>query len=239
MRFLLISVVISVASAAFSAEPKLGWGHESEASAVISSGNADNQTYSLSQKTDYLWPSDAIKTSARYLLGKTSGKETARNWALGTRYERSVSAVLSAYLGYQIDSNIFANLDYRHTGDIGGKHIWLQGGQHTLSSELGYRITNENQLNPTATLTSHFLRAYTEWVSQWTKELSSKAYVEYLPNLTRSADWQLNSEVSLGVKLSDIFSFKTGYLFLYRNTPAGIGKKQLDTLFTTALVAKF
>jgi hypothetical protein len=37
---------------ALSAEAKLGWAHESEASAVISSGNADNQTYSVSQKTD-------------------------------------------------------------------------------------------------------------------------------------------------------------------------------------------
>jgi len=217
----------------------MGWAHESEASAVISSGNADNQTYSLSQKTDYLWPSDAIKTHARYLLGKTSGVETARNWAVGGRYERALSAALSAYLGYQIDSNIFANLDYRHTGDVGGKYQWLQGGEHALFSELGYRITSENQLNPTTKLTSHFLRAYTEWAAQWTKELSSKTYVEYLPNLTRSSDWQLNSEVSLAVKLSDIFSLKTGYLFLYRNLPAGSGKKQLDSLFTTALVAKF
>ncbi|MFM8268599.1 MAG: DUF481 domain-containing protein [Pseudomonadota bacterium] len=217
----------------------MGWGHESEASAVISSGNAENQTYSLSQATQYLWPSDAIKTKARYLLGKAAGTETARNWAIGARYERSLSPVLSAYLGYQMDSNVFANLDYRHTVDLGSKYTWIQGNQHSLFSELGYRLTAENQLNPNAKLTSHFLRIYSEWAAQWTPTLSSKAYVEYLPNLTRSSDWQLNSEVSLGVKMSDVFSLKTGYLFLYRNTPAGAGKKQLDTVFSTALVAKF
>lgn len=239
MKNIIIILLVSITSAAFCSEPKLGWGHESEASAVISSGNADNQTYSLSQATQYLWPKDAIKTKARYLLGKTSGNETAKNWALGARYERSLSDVLSAYGGYQIDSNIFANLDYRHTVDLGSKYTWLQGGAHTLFSELGYRLTDENQLNPTAQLTSHFLRIYSEWVASWTSTLSSKAYIEYLPNLTRSSDWQLNSEVSLGVKMSDVFSLKTGYLFLYRNTPAGVGKKQLDTVFSTALVAKF
>ncbi|NBX76474.1 MAG: DUF481 domain-containing protein [Proteobacteria bacterium] len=239
MKTLLFILLVSITSVTFAAEPKLGWGHESEASAVIASGNANNQTYSLSQATDYLWPDDAIKTKARYLLGKTSGTETARNWALGARYERSLSTALSAYLGYQIDSNIFANLDYRHTGDLGAKYTWLSVKEHTVFSELGYRVTRENQLNPTLELTSHFLRAYTEWVANWTAVVSSKAYVEYLPNLTRSADWQLNSEVSLGTKLSDVFSLKTGYLFLYRNTPAGVGKKQLDTVFSTAVVAKF
>lgn len=236
---ILISSIVLLQSFALGAEPKLGWGHESEASAVISSGNASNQTYSVSQKTQYVWEMDAIKTTARYLLGKTSGSETARNWALGTRYERGLSKILSVYLGYQLDSNIFANLDYRHTGDVGGKYILLQDKKHQLFTEVGYRITDEHQLNPVQHLTSQFIRTYAEWGAAWTPTLSSKAYVEYLPNLTRGADWQLNSEVSLAVTLTEIFSLKTAYLFLYRNTPAGVGKKQLDSLFTTALVAKF
>jgi hypothetical protein len=228
-----------LSSFAIAAEPQLGWGHESEASAVIASGNADNQTYSLGQKTQYLWAEDAIKTNARYLLGKSGGLETARNWAVGGRYERSLSTPLSAYLGYQLDSNIFANLDYRHTGDLGAKYFFLKNKPQVVFSELGYRLTQENQLNPSQSLTSHFVRIYTEWGSDWTPTLSSKVYVEYLPNITRSQDWQLNSELSLAVMLNEIFSLKTGYLFLYRNTPAGVGKKQLDTLFTTSLVAKF
>lgn len=228
-----------VAKISFSEEARLGWAHESEASAVISSGNADNQTYSVSQKTDYLWEKDAIKTHARYLLGKALGEETARNWALGTRYERLLVPALSGYLGYQLDSNIFANLDYRHTADSGAKYSWLSGPEHNLVSELGYRLTQENQLNPTQQLTSHFLRIYSEWGSKWSDTLGSRLYLEYLPNLTRSNDWQLNSEVSFSVKLNSLLSFKTAYLFLFRNLPAGEGKKQLDTLFTNALVAKF
>lgn len=239
MRSFFPVICLLLSSFAMASDPQLGWGHESEASAVISAGNADNQTYSLSQKTQYLWAEDAIKTNARYLLGKTSGIETARNWALGARYERALSAHLSAYLGYQLDSNIFANLDYRHTGDIGTKYYFLKNKPHVLFSELGYRLTQENQLNPSQSLTSHFARIYTEWGADWTPTLSSKVYAEYLPNITRSQDWQLNSELSVAVMLNEIFSLKTGYLFLYRNTPAGVGKKQLDSLFTTSLVAKF
>jgi len=239
MQFLLLLSLALVSAISWSDEPRLGWAHESEASAVLSAGNAENQTYSVAQKTQYLWSSDALKTHARYLLGKTSGAETARNWALGLRYERALGASLSSYLGYQLDSNVFANLDNRHTGDIGGKYQWIQTASHSLFSEAGYRLTQEKQLNPTLDLTSHFLRLYSEWVATWTPNLSSKLYGEYLPNLSRSSDWQLNSEISLGVLLNEVFSFKTGYLFLYRNTPAGVGKKQLDTVFTTALVAKF
>ncbi|NBX92887.1 MAG: DUF481 domain-containing protein [Proteobacteria bacterium] len=239
MKHAFVFLTLFASQLSWGDEPKLGWGHESEASAVISSGNADNQTYSLSQKTQYLWPNDAIKTNARYLLGKSAGEETARNWAVGGRYERALTQSISSYLGYQLDSNTFANLDYRHTVDIGGKYSFLKEAPHVLFSELGYRLTRENQLNPNQLLTSHFIRLYTEWAAQWTSTFSTKLYAEYLPNVTRGEDWQLNSEVSANVMLNEVFSLKTGYLFLYRNTPAGIGKKQLDTLFNTALVAKF
>lgn len=239
MKHFLLSLLVLGSTLSFSAEPQLGWGHESEASAVIASGNSDNQTFSFAQKTQYLWESDAIKTQARYLLGKSFGSETARNWAAGLKYERNLAPRLSGYLGYQIDSNIFANLDFRHTLDFGGKYTWLTNSAQSVFSELGYRLTRENQLNPSQQLTSHFLRAYTEWGAQWTPTFSSKVFVEFLPNLTRSADWQLNSEISIASVLTNIFSLKSGYLFLYRNTPAGTGKKQLDTLFTTAIVAKF
>jgi putative salt-induced outer membrane protein len=63
-------------------------------------------------------------------------------------------------------------------------------------------------------------------------------WTEFLYNFSNSTDYRVNAEPSLSVILTDVFSLKLAYLINYRNLPAVAGKKQLDTLYTTSLVAK-
>jgi putative salt-induced outer membrane protein len=79
----------------------------------------------------------------------------------------------------------------------------------------------------------------TELMRAWTKTFSTKYWVEFLPNLSDSAGYRLNTELSGNAALSEIFSIKLGYLIRYNNTPPAGAAKQTDSTFTTALVAKF
>lgn len=213
-------------------------GHESEAGIVLVTGNSDTQTYSLKQATGYEWEANKTKLTASYLLGKTSGIETANKWDLGIRYDRVVTGNLSVFLGYQLDSNRFAGTDLRHTVDLGGKYQWVKTDMTELLSELGYRMTAENFTNDSK-LTSHMTRLYTEWKQNWNKSVTSKLWAEYLQSYTNTDDYRFNLEPSLSVILTDILSLKLAYLVNYRHVPAVVGAKQTDTIYTTSLVAKF
>ncbi len=212
--------------------------HESEAGIVVTSGNSDTQTYALKQWTKYDWEQNTAKLSASYLLGKTNGVETAKKWDAGLRYDRLISGNFGAYLGYQLDGNTFAGLLLRHTVDLGGQYTILKTDQSTFRGELGYRLTQE-KFTDDAKLTSHFARSYLEWDQVWNATVSSKLWVEYLRSFNNSADYRFNVEPSLSVILTNVISVKLAYLVNYRSVPAIAGKRYLDTIYTTSLVAKF
>lgn len=232
-------------TALYAAEEESGkLSHESEAGVILSTGNSDTQTYSVKQATSYAVAGNTFKFTSGYLLGKTAGAETAKRWDLGVRYERVLSGDLSAFLGYQIDSNPFSGTDLRHTVDVGGKYQFVKTDSTAAFAELGYRMTAEtfttnNGATTNGSLTSHMSRAYLEWIQKWNKAFSSKLWAEYLQSYTNTRDSRFNVEPSLSVVLSEVFSLKMAYLIGYRNVPAVAGKKQTDTLFTTSLVAKF
>ncbi len=214
-----------------------GMKHESEAGVVITSGNTTTQSFNLKHETVSTWASNLLKGNARYLKSSTGGIETGRSWNIGLRYERALSDRFSLFLGQAIESDPFAGYLQRYNTDLGAKYGIIQEKELTWFAEGGYRFSRENRIVP-PNLNNHMLRVYTEATRAWNESFSTKLWVEYLPNLTTSADWQLNSELSLSAVLTSIFSIKAGYLVKYDGLPAG-GAKTTDTLFTTALVAKY
>jgi len=218
--------------------------HDSEAGVILASGNSETQTYSLKQSTSYAWSDNLTKLTGSYLLGKTSGTETAKKWDLGLRYELGLSGQLSLYSSYQIDSLPFAGTNLRHTIDLGGKYSFFKKEHSDLGCELGYRLTKEsftsdNGKTSLGYLTSHMSRLYLEWNQKWNSSVGSKIWGEYLQSYTILEDYRLNLEPSFSVLLNDVFSVKLAYLVNFRNVPAVSGKKKIDTLYTTSLVAKF
>jgi putative salt-induced outer membrane protein len=220
------------------------WTHESEAGIVIASGNSDTQTYNVKQLTAHTWVGNTVRVTGSYLLGKTSGVETAKKWDLGVRYDRAITEKLSAFLGYQIDSSPFAGTYLRHTIDLGARYSLIKNQETEIATEVGYRPTAEtftldNGKTKNGSLTSHMSRAYVEWKQNWNKSITSKLWAEYLQSYTNTKDYRFSLEPSISVILSEIFSVKVAYLLNYRNVPAVAGKKQTDGLYTTSLVAKF
>lgn len=218
--------------------------HESEAGVILTTGNSDTQTYSVKQTTGYEWTGNTVRFTGSYLLGKTSGTETAKKWDLGLRYERALFDSLSAFVGYQLDANPFSGTYLRHTVDVGGKYDLIKSETRVLLSELGYRVTAEkfttdNGATSSGNLTNHMSRLYVEYKEGWTKSFSTKVSAEYLQSYTNTKDYRFNLEPAASMLLSEIFSVKLAYLFTFRNVPAVAGKKQTDTTFTTSLVAKF
>ncbi len=238
----LISVLLLLGAVAARAETPAAanpLANESELGIVASSGNSDAQTFSVKQLSVYTWDANILKGFGRYLLGKTGGITSAESGELGARYERNFGDTLAGFGQYRLDKNGFAGLDLRHTLDAGAKYYFLKEEKQQLFNETGYRYTSEHRLLPTATVASHFVRLYFEYNTQFSEAVGAKLGLELLPNLSTSADYQANLEAAVTATMSSLFSMKVGYLGQYRNQPATAGKKRLDSLFTTSLVAKF
>lgn len=211
--------------------------NESSAGIVATSGNARTSSITLKQKSDFDWNSYAVTAFGDFLTATNQGVETAFSWDLGIRAKKELSPRFGIVLGERIDSNKFQNILQRYSTDIGGKYSLIQDEAWTWFTEVGYRFARENY--PYGFRNFNFIRLYSEAVRQFSKTVSAKGWVEYLPNLTLWQAYQVNTELSLSAMLNDVFSVKSAYLLKYYNAPPVGTRFNTDTAFTTAIVASF
>jgi putative salt-induced outer membrane protein len=212
--------------------------NETEAGLASATGNTRTKTINYKQLNTYTWRDNVLRFNSRYLNASANSVETARFFEGGLRYERRLTKNFNMFIGELYQSDKFAGIQNRYISDLGGKYFLLQSDETKLFSELGYRHMKEERYSDTS-VTSSYGRFYTEWENKWNENFATKYWVEYLPNFTEAKDWQANTEFSLSAILTKVFSLKTGVLIRYDHSPApGIAYKE-DTLFTTALVAKF
>lgn len=213
--------------------------NESEIGIASANGNTRSESYNLKQQSEIKWKEKNILTfKGRYLNSSAEGKETGRYFMASLRYENQVSARVGFFGGETLEKDRFANIDQRLISDVGGKYRFIETELSKFFGELGYRYMDEQRRDGSSALNS-FGRVYTEWENKWNSNFTTKLWFEYLPNFSVPKDWMANAEASLTTILSDIFSLKTGLLLRYDHLPAPGTRYNSDTLFTTALVAKF
>jgi putative salt-induced outer membrane protein len=212
--------------------------NESEAGIAAANGNTKTQTYTFKQLNDYKWEMNVLSFKSRYLNAEANGVETARYFMGGLRYEKQLSNHFGIFVGETFEKDKFAGIDERLMTDVGGKYRLIESDATKLFAELGYRYMHEERLDDSKAF-SNYGRVYSEWEQKWNTNFTTKYWAEYLPNISDNKDWQFNTELSLSAVLSDIFSLKSGVLLRYDHFPAPGILYKTDTLFTTALVAKF
>lgn len=214
---------------------------EAEAGAVIVSGNSESESYSFKTKNSYTQEKNSYSILGRYLQTTANGVESARNWDAGVRYDRAISESLAGYLGQKAESDSFAGFTQRDSTDLGGKYSIFNDDEYKWFVEAGYRYTRTLFIGKD-NASDNFGRVYTEFQRIMSKELSFKYWLEYLPNFTESDAFLANTEASLNVMLSQMFSLKISYLLKYQNVAPVLNNvkgEKIDTSYTTSLVANF
>ncbi len=227
-------IVLLVSSPAF-AELK----NESEAGVVVANGNSRAQTFNLKQKSDYVAGVHTYTFTGAYLKSKQNGVDSAEAWNLGLRYEQALSDSFSIFAAQNAEGDQFAGIRQRYNTDLGGKYFFAKREKDLIAfTEAGYRFTRENTTRG-AQHSFHKSRLYAEIEKYFTAGTSGKLWAEFVPNFTVSRNWLLNSEASLSSALNDTFALKTAFLVKHNHTPPVATAQKTDTLFTTALTAKF
>lgn len=226
----------------FAEGPNEGWNHSSEAGIALVGGNSSSETIHLKQETKYGWEKNLLKLNGHYLLGKSSGIESAKNWSAGLRYERTLSEQFSAFVGNSWNGDKFAGFDYRANIDAGGKYLFINTDKaNYLFSETGYRFTYEKRI-PLVTPNSdsqHIIRLYFEGGKALSESITAKLWVELLPDISDTKNFAYNFEPSLNVSVSSHLALKLAFLGRYDALPAIAGNKKFDSLYTTSLLANF
>jgi putative salt-induced outer membrane protein len=231
--FILVLLPLLTLSSAFS-----GVSNESEVGVASANGNTKTQSYTIKQLNELKWANNIARVNGRYLNARANGVETARYFMLGGRYENLVSSHWSYFAGETLEKDKFASIDQRLLTDAGTKYRFVDSEQTKLSSELGYRYMHEDRLD-NSTAFSNLGRLYAEWEQKWNPSFSTKYWAEFLPNFSDPKDWMFNTEISLSAMLNSVFSLKTGLLLRYDHSPAPRILYKTDSLFSSALVAKF
>ncbi len=212
--------------------------NESEAGVAVANGNTKSQTYNLKQENSLKFDANVFKFKARFLNTYSNNDESARYILGSLRYERELNEKFSLFVEEGLESDKFAGFELRHNNDLGAKYNITKVENFYWFVEAGYRYVNE-KLNNGSHVYKNSLRGYTETEKKWTETISTKYFLEYIPNLKEGKDYQINTELSVSAALSTMFSIKTAFLLRYDHLPAPGTTTKTETLLTTALVAKF
>lgn len=213
------------------------YSNESELTVIMNGGNTEQETWNAKTMNTLVKEKNTFKLGGHYSYGKADEELNTRNWDINARYERALNEKWSAFAAAQLEEDFFASIDYRWNYDLGGIYHFFKTDKHKLLAEAGYRRTLEADLAGRKTNGSK-LRLYSEYTRQHNESLFFKLWVEALPNLSESDDWQLNFEPSMNFTMSKMFTLKVAYLHKYDNEPP-LGSKNSDYQYTTSLIAKF
>lgn len=212
--------------------------NESEIGYASSNGNTKTLSLNAKQTNDYKFDRNIIGLKARYLNGRASGVETTRYFMTGLRYERELGAQFNVFAGETFEKDKFADIDKRWSSDIGGKYKILDTEKTKFFTELGYRYKHEARITGPFN-SGNYIRNYNEWEYKWTPTFSTKYWLELLPNLSKTNDWQYNTELSLIAAINSIFSMQASSTIRYDHEPAPGIRYKTESLLTSSLVAKF
>ena len=127
MKSLVLILCSMVAVSAFAEDAKfLG---ESEASAVVVSGNSSNETYAAKTKNTYnITDMDSATVFGKYLRSVTSGSESNKAWEAGLRYERVfLKDTLSGFVQHKAEHDPYnGQFIQRDSTDIGAKYTFIK-----------------------------------------------------------------------------------------------------------------
>lgn len=234
MKFVVLVLSIILGSNALAIE---NFAAEAEAGAILQSGANDSESYNSKFLGTYTFLEKNLFTlTGRYLRTTANGVESVRNWDAGVRYTRDLSENFGVYVGQKIESDIYNGYLQRESTDAGFKYTLIKDDTVNWFTEAGYRY---QKLMPPglATSYSNLGRIYTEFNKKIDATLSFRYWVEYLPNFTDHEAYLANTEASLNIMLTSVFSLKLAYLIQYQNTP--VVDEYTTNTTTMNLVAKF
>lgn len=185
---------------------------------VSATGNTQLRTLNVGDKfirTDGRW---VLTQLAAYIYGETNHLASANQLRAALRSDYAFERRVAVFAGASYERNRFAGFTRRTDEILGLSWKALAEPMDSLSIDAGGVLTQEKFVNdssknfPAARLAAAYKHAFTK--SAYFQQLG-----EYIPNLSSSGQYRVNTETALVAPLSAHANVKVGYVVRFDSAP--------------------
>ncbi|MBL0173233.1 MAG: DUF481 domain-containing protein [Gemmatimonadaceae bacterium] len=245
----LISACCVMASASLGAQsaPPAPKTFEGSASLGFSqtSGNANATTTNVTNKLKYTMKGWAIAQDLVFFYGEANSKVNANFWNGGFRGERRLMPRLGMFVATRFDRNALQGISSRFEEGVGVDITAMQSPNNKLTLSLGGSMFQQT-LTPGSTSTFNrnypAARAGLDYKHKFSELAFVQQMAEYLPNLSDTQSYLLNTETALVAPLIKNLGLKVGYVVRYNARPPvrnTVVLKKTDTFFSSGITYSF
>lgn len=219
--------------------PRAGWtlGGSVDAAYVSATGNSEVTTVSIGDKLAASRGNWTLRQMVAYVYGKTDGTESANQLRAGVRAEYRISTRFSGFAAVNYERNPYAGFSRRVDELFGAQWQALAASGDSVTFDAGGLYTQQANTDGTSSA-SPSARAAMAYKHLFGGTSHFSQHVEYVPNLTESGEYRMNSESAVVAPLSGRISLRLSYLVQYNSRPpATFGAT--DRIFTSGLQVAF
>jgi putative salt-induced outer membrane protein len=209
------------------------------------SGNASARTINVADKIKYAFRGWGVAQDLVFFYGEAEGEVNANFWSGGVRGERDLTRRLAAFVATRFDRNELQGITSRFEEGAGlaYKMLELPRDKFTLSAgasmfqqRLAEGTTSEFKRNfPAARVGADYKHLFSELAF-------FQQTAEYLPNLSDTEVWFVNTESALVAPLRTNLGLKVGYVVRFNAAPPvkdGVRLEKTDTFLSSGVTYSF
>ncbi len=269
-------VLVAVPRDAAAQEP--GWKNTAEISYVVAAGNASIATLGFGDKLIRRWEKSQFEFRVSGIRAESviytrtvsaagpppvvdtdsETNVTAENYAVATRFNRTISEHFFWYGGAGWKRNRFAGIKNLYAAAAGLGNTWIDREDARFRTEYAATFTRQEDLEGGPDAARSFAGARLSWnyERQLTANTRYSNDLELDENLKDTQDFRADMLHALQVSMSSNLALKVSLQLLFDNQPASVkaadplsllpagevalvGLKKLDTVFTVSLVVDF
>ncbi len=252
MSLLACGLLLPVAGAAQAEEEKRerrGWTGSAEVSAVMTSGNAESESFGMRTQWNRKWAASALTleaaglraestTTRRFGIGTpgdfrlvevSTTELTAENYMIRARRDRSIGERVFWFLGAGWDRNTFAGIDSRYSGTAGAGHHWIDSESAHFTTTYGATYTREEDLVGGSDSFAGLRLGYEyDRLVTATTRFGSALFAD--GNLDETSDYRLDLTNWVKVSMNDRLALKVSVQALYDNQPSRVQLPLVDEM---------
>ena len=208
-------------------------------------GNASARSINVADKIKYAVRGWGLAQDLVFFYGEAEDEVNANFWSGGVRGERALTPRLAAFVATRFDRNELQGIASRFEEGAGLSYKVLDLVRDKLTATAGASLLQQRLASGT---TSAFKRNFpaarlgADYKHLFSKLAFFQQTAEYLPNLSDTEVYFVNTESSLVAPLTASLGIKVGYVVRFNAAPPvknGIRLRKTDTFLSSGLTYSF
>ncbi len=209
------------------------------------SGNASAITTNVTNKLKYTFDGWAVAQDLVFFYGEANDKVNANFWNAGLRAERRLTPRLGMFFASRFDRNVLQGISSRFEEGFGLDFKVVDAKRDHFTVALGGSAFQQSLTPGTvSTFKGNYpaARAAGDYKHNFSDLAFFQQTAEYLPNLSDTNSYLINTESAVVAPLMKTLGIKVGYVVRYNAAPPvrdNVTLKKTDTYLSSGITYSF